>query len=194
MPKLKFIHIPKNAGTSIEDWGRNYGYLWGRFDPDCPKHPDIKIQGIWHSPAKYWDKSDDIDYFCIIRHPYSRIISAINFLYPDGLNKELNNWIKDDLPTLVNKRFPTAFIPQYEYVYDTSTKEQLCKNILSFNDLTYNFKDLMIKYRCKYAYRDLPNSNITKNKRYKIDDLNKESINIIDKLYSKDFKLINLKQ
>ena len=40
MKELKFIHITKCAGTSIENLGKKYGYNWGKYH--------YEEYGWWH--------------------------------------------------------------------------------------------------------------------------------------------------
>jgi len=54
--RLDFVHIPKNAGTAIENSGIEYGYRWGRFNKllhgrrwtkDTGAVGNTCLQGIW---------------------------------------------------------------------------------------------------------------------------------------------------
>ena len=50
--KLQFIHIPKNAGTSIENLGYKFGIKWGRFleRENYPLTETSCNYYYWHSP------------------------------------------------------------------------------------------------------------------------------------------------
>ena len=66
--QLKFIHITKCAGTTIENVGKKNNVLWGRFH---------KEYGWWHEifPNKSQELKLKYDWFVIIRNPYERLIS-----------------------------------------------------------------------------------------------------------------------
>ena len=48
---LKFIHITKNAGTSIEDAGKNHNILWGRYHEEYKYESLLNKKGrkSWHN-------------------------------------------------------------------------------------------------------------------------------------------------
>ena len=100
--KLKFIHITKNAGTSIEDLAARSKHagsssnsnssacedvspplLWGRFDKDLKACCEILKSGeaFWHLPPKFYDQrmlsslQKEFDFFVSVRNPYHRILS-----------------------------------------------------------------------------------------------------------------------
>ena len=96
MKILKFIHITKCAGTSIEDVGKENNILWGRFH---------KEYGWWHEI--FINKSKELklkyDWFVVIRNPYERLISEFYCKWGgigthhniDNINeKEFNLYIK----------------------------------------------------------------------------------------------------
>lgn len=203
MKILKFIHIPKTAGTSIEIIGELKGQKWGIKDTDTgynkrhsllPKH--ISCKNI-----------TDYDWFTVIRNPYTRIISTLNWVHKRYIQGRLKNhrFIKyyselykgylQDKKILLNKYLFIAlnnldpkgghFTPQYLYIdYDITL------HILKFENLDIEFQNLMKKY----------NLNIKLNKKLNIsshffnfNDLSKESILLINKIYYNDFKLFNYK-
>ena len=66
--ELKFIHISKTAGSSIEHIGKNNNIKWGIFH---------KEYNHWHEPFSTKEKKLQYkyDWFLICRNPYKRIIS-----------------------------------------------------------------------------------------------------------------------
>lgn len=99
---LKFLHITKTAGSSIEEIGMRAGLAytkWGKHDVDirtaaqnAPSCADSMFnaksssarafEAFWHIPPKYWDKTElrrnilkKFDLFVIVRNPYDRVVS-----------------------------------------------------------------------------------------------------------------------
>jgi len=88
---VEFIHIPKNAGTSIENTAAKYGVLWGRFNvfPNAELWP-TRHQTIvgshcsfWHDPFYLQDGTPEWfqrhEKFCVTRDPYARIVSEYKY-------------------------------------------------------------------------------------------------------------------
>ena len=79
--KLRFVHVTKCAGTSIESIS---GGTWGRFDDDLKRAysrtfpPNVEW---WHVPPKYLGAEElarlsrHHDFFTVVRSPYDRVIS-----------------------------------------------------------------------------------------------------------------------
>ena len=67
VPKLVFIHLPKNAGTSVNFWLKTY--LDG-------EKKGITHGGIQHLPDDWKDATS----FCIVRNPWDRALSFWSFL------------------------------------------------------------------------------------------------------------------
>ena len=86
-----FVHIPKTAGSTIEDWGAKHGYSWG-MNMNWPTFTTLAGAGArglgrtpWHIPPKLLQVNTGINpyqgmtTFCVVRHPYMRAISE--YLY-----------------------------------------------------------------------------------------------------------------
>ena len=74
--QLKFIHIPKTAGTSIENAGKKINIDWGRYHKE---YIPEKIAYHFHHHTILSKLNPDIvnkyDWFMVVRNPYDRILS-----------------------------------------------------------------------------------------------------------------------
>ena len=172
--KTIFIHIPKNAGTSIEEY---FGNGSVRVQPN--KHADIheiktKLKNSYNNYTK----------FTIIRNPYDKMVSWYFYLKKNlGENYnvvEFNEWIKDP-SKFWHADDPISFLkPQYKWVDDTVV---LLKFENLYKELNNFFGEII----------SLPISNKS-NRNHYLEYYNKESLNIIYNRYKKDFKKFNYKK
>lgn len=179
--RLKFIHITKTGGTSIENLGMINGYRWGRFDLNY---------GWWHGIFKKLDlkKRLNYDWFLVVRNPYTRIISEFHCSWGGHNNikncnkKDFNMFIKNKLKNIDLVR-GNHYTPQYLYIDKLSNI-----NILKFENLYEDFNNLMKKYNIKIKLDIHSNKN---KKKFGVKHLNKENINLIQKIYMQDFIKFN---
>ena len=97
---LEFLHIPKNAGTAIEETGEEIGYKWGypRFNPYGTHVLDKKLGcSLQHVPRGFMianptdsplagpDPYKGARTFCVVRHPFTRAISQ--YIYWSVINE-----------------------------------------------------------------------------------------------------------
>jgi len=120
-PNATFIHIPKNAGTSISHWMIN------------------KVEGKWayenHYGGKHWTleqikevTDSDLGFtFCCVRNPWERLVSGF-FYYKK--QKKFNDRTFDEF--IRQSNWHTLTKPQTAY-FDDSTK------ILRFENLEEDF-------------------------------------------------------
>ena len=100
---LQFIHIPKNGGTSIEQYASSIGRAWAANRHDWPAvktplcaytfplgddalrtNPVTDGGSAWHVPPRVWKDNGAQPYagsetFCVVRNPYTRIVSEFIF-------------------------------------------------------------------------------------------------------------------
>mgnify|MGYP006086721511 CR=1 FL=1 len=193
---MEFIHIPKNAGTAIENVAKEKGVRWGRFKPEHREFMDENICNYWHIPPKRFKEGNFYqrdDSFCVIRNPFSRIISEYAYRHsnqPKKNNaKDLNDWIekvltKDNVNT--KGGMDCHLFPQHDYVYDDVNDVYTCHNILRFEHLEDDFNDLMKKenYDLKLNKKDnTTNFGLTEKQ------INSKNRALITTLYARDFEL-----
>ena len=190
--ELRFIHITKTAGTSIENTGKKNGILWGMFDKEYgTEHIS------WHIP--FFQKNKGLkrkyDWFMVVRDPYSRILSEfhcpwLNHLINrdvdrEGFNAQITNLIE-------NRKMPGLgyhFCEQWKYV---DPSHDIIINVIKFENLEEEFLTLMEKY--DIDIHELSNENKGLEKRFKINDLSNGNIRLINNIYDRDFKLFNYKK
>ena len=127
---LNFIHITKNAGTTIEDIAKEEGILWGRFNDEYCKnvYTTENISDPWHNYFPNLNKSirSKYDWFLVVRNPYDRVLSEFKYHVKMNGNKEFttdtfNNFIQNkikeahDTNTRLGK-YGGHFAPQYKYL------------------------------------------------------------------------------
>jgi len=186
--KLKFMHIPKTAGTSIENAAKNNNLLWGRFDTTLKSSKNISA---WHCPQEIPPY-----YFCVIRDPFARFISQ--FYHDNEIknynSEKLNKYIEVKIPLIKNNMniSDNHFLPQYKFY-------EKCHIIISFDNLQNNLNNLTKIFNLPSLILDeLPGGKVQQKKRDKITinrltylDINEKNRDLIKQIYKLDFELYN---
>jgi hypothetical protein len=174
---VRLIHIPKNGGTSI------YNAL-GMEEPG-------------HGGIKKYDKNS----FAVVRNPYDRLVSHYFYI------KTKNSYYFDEHPAmklLANSTFEDFvylclsskesilkhvrvkeglyLLPQYSYICDEKDNI-LVGNILRFENLQRDFN--------KFWDLKLPHLNKSNRKKDWRVYYNDRTLEIINNVYKKDFKIFN---
>ena len=220
---LKFVHIPKNAGTSIETIALKNNITWG-FRDWTKKNEDNKLiknswdcfkkSGNWINRSTNnnvknnmgcypWHKTPDElgrtiykkddELFCVVRNPYDKIISA--YKYANGKRAS-----KEGLNTFIKDKL-THFKKNERWngchilpQYKYTHGNIKCDHILKFENLENDLKKLNENYENK----NINNIKLEKNNKSKsklnTNDLTQESKDLIYKVYKKDFELFGYKK
>lgn len=197
---LTFIHIPKNAGTTIEDIGMAHNVKWGKVLLES----DSKIANIhninnWHIPPRFFKSYNPytpFDTFCVIRNPVSRILSEYKYVFRHDITKDnptdLNNWLQQNLNAKniyeVGGRDGHLF-PQYFFMYDEHGNPT-CTYMLNMNNLENEFNFLMRMY--DYPMR-MTDNHISNRTYFSVSesDISTPNLQKIYDFYEIDFSLYN---
>jgi len=161
--ELKFIHITKTGGTSIENDGKKAGIKWGRnFNPSHAGH--------WHacfkSKSRAWKTK--YDWFMVVRNPCDRVLSEFRWMMKVGMPYK-TPWksITVDLGLLTQVEIDNYIVnvincrneaPHHstcgwnhhwheQTCYDSrATDPDVVLNILRFENLAEDFSRLMTRY------------------------------------------------
>lgn len=186
---MLFIHIPKTGGTSIEQYlsykykislNQSSLFSYGYHPPDIVPLQHYTYNNIVTNSNIVL--IDGYETFTIVRNPYHRIVSDLFYLglaHTEFTKEDIYETIKEyyiiDAPHNHSK-------PQWEFIYDVSNN---CLYdhiyVLKIENLNEEIKAL--------GYKDfdihINRGPIENHMSY----LNKESILLINEVYSKDFEL-----
>jgi hypothetical protein len=187
-----FIHIPKTAGTSIEQFikenGKNEIDLLGAQNGRSLHHlTGIELKKILPS---YFDNYYK---FSFVRNPYDRLLSEYywtsvpNLGYKSGKTKAY--FLYKVIEIVKNRKYFENiyfdhFIPQYLFVYNKNLK-LLVNDIFKYEDLENNVKIIREKLQLN---NNFPYLNKSKLNVEKVDWTPKQKEKIY-KLYMNDFLL-----
>ena len=188
--QLKFIHITKCAGTSIENIGKENNILWGRFH---------KEYGSWHEffPNKTKQLKLEYDWFTVVRNPYERLISEFYCKWwginrhgkkdPNHVNEEeFNSHTKSQI--LSRSQVGDHYSEQYRYI-----DENAVIHILHFENIELEFNELMKKYKLDIKLNRKDNQ-ATSVKKFTVESFTPELIKLINEVYHKDFITFDYKK
>lgn len=184
LKSLKFIHITKCAGTSIEKIGKKNNQLWGMY------HKEYQW---WHEPFKFKPESlkQKYNWFTIVRNPYTRIISEFYCKWGTQIEDNKKNIRKFKFNEIIKYHILNRnslnkigqrghYMEQYKYI-----DENYKIHILKFENLTEEFNNLMKKYSFNIELDIHKNKS---EKKFTIDSLSHDVINLINTVYDRDFK------
>jgi hypothetical protein len=182
MKELKFAHITRTSGTSIETCAKKQMNLaWGRFHKEYGIH--------WHQPLIEIEQlvQSKYDWFTVVRNPYDRIISEFYFFGIPPYNKtvskkDFNKIIRQNILSQHKKEY--HYYEQYKYISNISTT-----HILRYENIDIDFNNLMSQYGLNIKLNI--KQKISNTKILNIVDLDNVTIELINNFYQKDFELLN---
>jgi len=198
--KLIFIHIPKNAGSSIKK------YLLGNESFEKLDRP-WKHKTIFDIKKSNLDIYNNYNKFAIVRNPYDRMVSWFSYLKKYRLDNDLLNTYaynsKIDSYEIVETvkapidEFRNWILNPYANFNDAAVKLQLLKNQYEWIDESVTIlkyenidKELSNFFNKKI---ELPKINDT-SKFSTMDYYDRKSLDIVYDRYKQDFKKFNYKK
>jgi len=193
--QLKFIHITKTGGTSIEDCAIKHGVRFGRF------HVKYRSVVYPHGGPQYHSFFPDIpesmrtqnDWFMVVRNPYDRILSEYHCEWGGsdkyGFKNNSQNSSVDRMNQYIQacilNRAPMGehYSEQYKYL---DPSENVKVHVLKFENLRKEFDALMVQYNLNITLNVHHNKNA---KRFSVSDFSKTTIELINAIYEPDFRL-----
>lgn len=214
---LTFMHIPKTAGTLIEEIAKSANITWGMNLDKLHGQEQMSTSGPWtwtcnayHAPPQYLrDPSvyQSAEVFCVTRHPYDRAVSEYTYLnaVPWGSEElptgsppcspaNLNSFLRHKLGQF--KRAPHMkfindchFLPQSEYIWADDGR-QWCQHVLRLEDFPSEFNKLMKSsgYAMKITKPAKANSYRSSCPGLSSRDLGEPTRQLLDEVYAKDFE------
>jgi len=170
---LLFLHIPKNAGTTVEELGihANPEIRWGLYktsykDVTFPDMISVRSGAkcsYWHTPPSQFPQPNpyadpDYEVFCVVRDPWTRLVSEFiytwthyrKFMAKDLKNKEcdrvtFNIWLKGMLASMErgNVYMNNCHMLPQYHFIKGQQGRTWCKHVLRFENLTSHFNKLM---------------------------------------------------
>ena len=199
--KCIFVHIPKTAGSSIENviWplesDRVVENLWlGIIKPYRNKYQTDGLQHLTSSQIKTEVGTDVFNSyykFSIIRNPWEKAVSQFIYMKKrKGLRRfiGMNKWssFKKYL-NLISKKEHAQWMKQVDFVYDENGMIMVDK-IIRFENIEEEFQ--LMRQHLGIPYIKLPHVNKSKRKHY-TKYYNKSTIQIVSDLYKEDIEAFN---
>ena len=217
---LQLAHIPRTAGTSIEDLGQTLGVAWGSLDWRLPStksrygwwwQPGVGRCMEWHTPPAVISQGyAGSEVFCVARDLFARAVSTFKHYYyvhaggntdfpPTGTctAASLNAWIAGPYATGADPDtagfLDCHALPQTTYMSPTG-----CTTVLRFERLVDELPELL---RCRGLVNASQAVVLPRSKRgnelaaatrceLTVSDLTDASRQLLRRLYAVDFELL----
>lgn len=189
-----FIHIPKTGGTVIEDEIKKHcsQTLYSGYRNHVLDFPFNKIslqhqfyQTIYDNRVKLNVDFENLKVFTVVRNPYDRLISDLfwnKMISNETSSEQVYNVIKNNY--LNNKKLDNHNVPQYKYITDANCN--IFPNIKVFRTEMLNSTNEELNSFLGFSI------NIQKNNKQCYDKyLNRDTIDLVNEYYKKDFELFD---
>jgi hypothetical protein len=190
--KIKFIHIPRTGGSSIENALSlfNKENLWEngfRFNEDgcryAPQHITHRMMDKYYPITKEWFS------FTLVRNPYEKIVSEYFYIHRHFKGRAIthfneNNfyeWLKND----VTKFDIDHKLPQNKFI------DKPVDVIIKLENIDIEWDKINNKLNTNYIIEHKNKSHKNDNTKYVLKQISKKTQNLIFEIYENDFIKLN---
>lgn len=190
---LKFMHITKTAGTTIEALGRKYNLSWGYYHTTT--EPEY---GFWHDlpQTKPPDVLRKYDWFTVVRNPFERVVSEFWCKWggrgrPRIVTREsFNTFLRDRIRKHAHDLRGGHYIVQSHYLSLLNVSPDMTLHILHYETLATDVTKLFNLYGLHRTPILLPVLNKAKLPHSQsVHDLDSNTMDLIKRVYASDFAI-----
>lgn len=200
--KLLFIHIPKNAGTTIErtvfsdyNFKLKYSekYLTGYDSKLGINLQHARVKDLIENELVSEADIREFQSFAVVRNPFTRALSGYVWLQKDlGISDTFSNFLKmeGEFSEKALSRHSTYVLDHFytQSSFVTLKGDLVVKNILQFESLSQDFERFNTSISGDYALNTHFKKNRKVNKFKLVKLLTKENMELIKTKYSEDFE------
>ncbi|GJD74690.1 sulfotransferase family 2 domain-containing protein [Methylobacterium goesingense] len=187
--KCIFIHIPRTAGSSIEQWIS--GQDWWNVNPSTKHLVASQAKSIY---ADYWD---DYFKFSVVRDPVSRVLSCLKYAKYFGLSLDSDGNVDfSQYRTLFGNRIILEHDYRFHKRSNLAKKKHRAHSV--YGNILDEKLDLIIKFENLKEGLDLVGEKIGLNRNFEVhietfeakpaeDIISKSTLSDIKNLYKYDY-------
>lgn len=181
-----FIHIPKNAGTSI------ITLLRGK--PDIEQEHNIYWDYLRSDPERFRSYVK----FCVVRNPWTRLLSTYRYMADggnQGSDRYLSRWLNKECKSFedfalrwldADKIYNIKVLnPQFMYIHNMHNDRVMVDHIIRFERIEEEFRAFQEKYG---ICGTLPWRNKT-NRMQHADRYTSEIVDVVARYYARDISM-----
>jgi chondroitin 4-sulfotransferase 11 len=196
--KIVFVHIPKCAGTSVNEFMDIIFPSSRKSGTRCPRIRGDSVHVLYggtileHLTASEIrdtlgpEEYDDMESFTVIRNPWDRMVSFYVYIKSLVGEKWLQNFSFEDFVHLVQEHsYFGPFRSQCHYIFD-DTGKKLVNHIFRFEELRPGLVEFLAA-RMNKSPNEFPRANSTDRNAYP-EYYNDETKQIVDEIYKRDIE------
>lgn len=186
---LKFIHITKTGGTTIENLGNALDIKWGRFHTQSEKN-----YGFWHSflHTKPLNIVRKYDWFMFVRNPFDRIVSEFWCKWggagrpQNPTSVSFNAWIRKQILN-PNRGLIGHWEPMALYLGAMSMSPDITIHVGKFERFESDLHKILGDYNIDFpAHLSKMNNHFH---QFNVSHLESSTIELIQRVYAMDFQI-----